>query len=227
MKLAVTSFMLIMALSICNAQTETRMLSDFTSISAAEGVQVELVKGDKVMAKVKVENCELSDVITEVNGRELEIKFKKDFWKWRSNKKAWVTVTYTQLEEIEVSSGANIESEQAIEADELELEASSGGRMYLSVASTALYVEVSSGGLTEVTGSTESQDVEASSGGVYEAYNLDSKEARVEASSGGNCRIFVTQKLDAEASSGGSIRYKGDPQSTSIDSNFSGSVRSS
>ena len=227
MKLLLTTLVIGLLCQISFTQTATRSLSDFSSIDVSEGIHVELVKGNDPKAEITVENCNLSDVVTKVSGDELVVKFDRKFWGWKSNKKAWVTITYQQLDEIEVSSGGDIKSMETLSAVDMEIDASSGGRMDLTIEATSLFVDVSSGGVIEIKGKTNSQDVEVSSGGVYNAFDLESMEADVDASSGGNCRIFVTDNLDAEASSGGSVRYKGNPRNTSIDSNISASIRSS
>jgi hypothetical protein len=49
----------------------------------------------------------------------------------------------------------------------------------------------------------------------------------VEASSAGSVKVSASEELDAHASSGGSIRYRGNPDKSVTNSSSGGSVRKS
>lgn len=206
---------------------DMRSLEDFHEVSAATGVKVILVKSSDTRAKVEVENCDLSDVITEVRSGRLIVKFDDNLsWgRTNRNRKATITVYYKDLEGISVSSGANIRANNAIEANELDLDGSSGGIMELKVASNVLTADASSGGILKITGSTASLDVDVSSGGIFKGYDLKSETADADASSGGVATFSVSKILSADASSGGSIRYRGNPDKIRSNSSVAGSIR--
>ncbi len=207
---------------------ETRSLSSFDEVSAAAGVKVILTAGNETKAVVEVENCEPGEVITEVRNGRLYVKFKdqKGEWKKTRNRKATITVHYRSLNELDVSSGAYMSSANPIRSDDLELGGSSGGQMVVSLESSNVDVDVSSGSIVEIEGTCGDLDFEVSSGGVLRGYELRCRNADGGASSGGVARIHVSESLDAHASSGGSIAYKGNPRKTDIDAGFSGSIKS-
>ena len=211
---------------LCQAQ-ETRNLEAFNEVSAQAGVKVILESGSQNKATIEVENCSPDDVITEVRGDELVVKFKSNLGMRTRGRKATVTVQYAStLEAIGVSSGAHLSANNDIEANDLELGGSSGGMMELTVKAKSLEVGASSGGILNIEGSTDDLEIDVSSGGMFKAYDLTSLSADADASSGGVANFTVTKELSAEASSGGSISYKGKPQSVNIDSGFSGSIKS-
>ena len=206
---------------------ETRNLPDFDEVSAATGVKVILVKSSQTKAKIEVENCDPEDVITEVRGSKLVVKFddKISWTRSNRNRKATVTVYYKAVNAVGVSSGAMIHSDEVIETGNLELDGSSGGIMEFEVNSAALNVDISSGGIIKINGKTESLDIDVSSGGVFKAYDLRSESATADASSGGVASFSVSKTLNADASSGGSIRYRGNPDKVRSNSSSSGSIR--
>lgn len=206
---------------------ETRNLPDFNQVSAATGVKVILVKSSETKANVEVENCDPEDVITEVRGSRLVVKFDDNLGWARSNRnrKATVTVYYKSLTAIGVSSGAMIHSDEVINAANLDLDGSSGGIMEFEVSSSSLNVDISSGGVIRIKGKTDSLDIDVSSGGVLKAYDLTSESATADASSGGVASFGVAKILDADASSGGSIRYRGNPEKVRSNSSSAGSIR--
>ena len=61
----------------------------------------------------------------------------------------------------------------------------------------------------------------------YGAFDLESEEARIDVSSAGDARVFVTKEIDADASSGGSVFYRGNPDKVYIDASSGGKVRKS
>ena len=51
-------------------------------------------------------------------------------------------------------------------------------------------------------------------------------KALVKATSGGTARVLVTEKIDAKASTGGTIYYSGNPKNTLWEETFGGTVKS-
>ncbi len=206
-------------------QTETRSLSSFSEISVGEAINVEIKSGDREEAIVEVRGADLDDVRTDVSGDRLKIHMRdgRNF----SRTDVYVKVTYKYIDEIDVSSAADLVSVGVIEAKDLEVEVSSAGDVEIEVDVEELEVRVSSAGDLEVSGFATRQYVRVASSGDYDAYDLESKEAEVDASSAGDARIFVTESLDADARSGGSVSYRGNPEKVYADSSSGGKVRRS
>ncbi len=217
-------FFLVASLSL-SAQ-ETRNLSDFSAIHAAAGINVVLLADNVSKAVVNIENGELEDVITKVDGNELVVKFKNNSGWGKNNRKATVTVHYKSIDAVEVSSGAHITARNALKSDDLRLEGSSGGRMELDIRAKEVDVDISSGAVVELQGTAVSQKIDVSSGGILKAYELEAQNVNVDVSSGGVARITVNNSLVADASSGGAVTYRGKPGKVDVDSGFSGSVKS-
>jgi hypothetical protein len=221
---------------------ETRSLSSFSRISAQEAIDVFITQGNKEEARIVADNIDLEDVLTEVNGGRLKIHL--DGNKWR-NVDVEVYVTYKSISAISASSAASLTSQEqinasgdfdvdvssagdikaSIKADELSIDASSAGDAELEVDVNEIEANVSSSGDVEVSGSARMQDIEASSSGDYDAYDVESEEVDVSASSGGSIKVNVSEKVDARASSGGNVRYKGSPRYVDVSSSSGGSVK--
>ncbi len=224
--LANTVIGLLITVSLLTAQ-ETRTLEDFDEVSAATGIDVILVESNETKVEIEVQNCEPEEVITKVSGDRLQIKFENNnFWSGSKNRKATVTVHYRELESIDVSSGASISARNIIQSDELEIDGSSGGRLSLEVRAGEMEVDASSGGVLDLEGRAEVLEIDVSSGGVINAYDLIAGSVEADASSGGSLTITAEKSFNGSASSGGSIKYKGDPERVKVDASISGSIRS-
>jgi hypothetical protein len=110
---------------------------------------------------------------------------------------------------------------------ELEVSASSAANVEINVDAGSIRASASSAGEVELDGKAESFEGDASSAGEIDAYDLVAKRVEVDASSAGSIKITATDELDARASSGGSIRYRGNPNKSITNSTSGGSVKKS
>ena len=207
-----------------NAQvSETRSLSSFSSVSMGESINVELVKGSKEEALVEVRGADLSDVLTDISGDRLRIRMdgNRNFRNVTVN----IRLTYVSIDEIDVSSSADLISKGPLVSEDLDIEVSSSGDAILEIEVTNLNIKVSSSGDLDLSGSATYQRVEVSSKGDYNAYDLESEEAELDVSSAGDAYVNVSRRIDAKASSAGSVVDKGNPDKVYGDSSSSGKVR--
>ena len=205
-------------------QSEVRNVGSFKGVKAAEAISVYLKKGDKEAVKVEVTGIDLSNIITEVTDGYLRIHMKSERG-WRSRDQTIkVYVQYVSLSKIAASSASNVFAEGVINSESLEVHASSAANIELNVTTTELKVSVSSAGEVTLEGKAKSFDADTSSAGVINAYNLTTETAEAGASSGGTIKLSVSNGLNARASSGGSIRYRGNPIKTNTNSSSGGSV---
>lgn len=212
--------------SLCFAQErQTRNLSSFSGVKAAEGIDVYLKKGDKESARVEVYGTRLDNVITEVSGNYLKVHMRDEV---RGHVDVKVYVTYVNVDKLSASSAGSIFSEGTIEANSMEISSSSAANIEVSIdVSGEVEISSSSAGEVEVKGKARSLSAEASSAGEIDAYDLEAEIVHAEASSAGSIKVNVTRELRAHASSGGGIRYRGNPDKSNTNSSSGGSVKKS
>jgi hypothetical protein len=205
-------------------QSETRSVGPFKGVKVSEAIDVYLKKGEKESIKVEVSGTSLSNVITELSGSYLKVHMREGNYRNRNVK---VYVTYVNIERISSSSASNVFSEGVVKANTLDISASSAGSVEISLDAESVSLDVSSAGDATLEGKARSLRIEASSAGSVDAYNLESESADASVSSAGSAKIFVSKELDAQASSGGSIRYRGSPLKTNTNASSGGSVKKS
>lgn len=194
-----------------NVITENFNISDdFEGVSAANGWEVILEKGSTISVIVEADENIVDAAEIYVKNNKLKIYCESNIGRATSKK---VFVTYVDdLASISASSGANLTTNQVLKGENLSIDVSSGGHIRTEAIVRNIETDVSSGGHIKITGSTESLDADVSSGGVIYANKLKAKYAVANASSGGAIDLYVTDKLQARASSGGDIDYWGDPK---------------
>lgn len=193
---------------INEANSQKRTVNSFHGIEASAGVQVFITKGDKEELAVSVDDLGYIDQVkTTVSNGMLKITRQGDwkFWNMWKNWNVRVYVSYTSLDELEANSGSSIVGTE--------------------VVLNNLKAEVNSGGQIKLSGKLNSLEVESNSGGNFKGQDLAVVNCKADANSGGNIHVNVTKELSAEASSGGSIRYKGAAMIKNISTGSGGSVK--
>ena len=74
-------------------------------------------------------------------------------------------------------------------------------------------------------GKTQKLIAEATSGSDIKAGNLQAESSHVKATSGADITVNTSKELTAQASSGGDIKYYGDPEKVDKTDSASGSIR--
>ena len=224
-KSVLTLIMLVTVIFIGRAQrTTTRQLDDFSAVSVGEAIKLTLVPGNRNEAKITADNISLDKIETNIFAGQLKIELAGSRYQ---NIAVEIILTYKELEEVSVGSAARTTTKGPIKAEELEISVSSAGFAELEVDVESLDINVSSSGELVLEGKAKSQRVGVSSAGEYMAYDMECGETYVKASSAGSARVTATQKIDARASSAGSVRYKGDPDKVYVNSSSGGSARKS
>jgi hypothetical protein len=203
-------------------KTETRSLSSFSGVKAAEGIDVYLKKGSKESVRLEVSGVELSDVITEVSGDYLKIHMREGRYRDKTVK---VYVTYVKVTKLSASSAANIFSNEVLQVKELSLNASSAASIDVEIDAEKVSAGASSAADIELKGKAGELEAQASSAGEISAYDLVAESVDASASSAGSIKISVTKGISAQASSGGSVRYRGNPERSNTHSSSGGSVK--
>jgi hypothetical protein len=205
--------------------SEERKVENFRGVKVSEAIDVYLKKGDKESVKVEVTGTKLSNVVTEVAGSMLRIHMQSGNYRDRKNVKVYVT--YITLERVSASSASSVFSTGTIKANQFDINVSSAASVEISLEATTTTLSASSAGDIVLQGKSKSLEVEASSAADINCYDFECESINANASSAGDIKINVTKALDAHASSGGSVRYRGNPAKINTGSSSGGSVKKS
>ena len=219
----ILSILLLFVVSSAFAQkTETRKLSSFSSLDAAEGIEVILEKGSPE-ARLEVSGADVEDVVTEVSGSTLNIEMRGNN-NYR-NLDVTVYVKFETIDEVDASSAASVVFKSKLDVSELDLDVSSAAYVQADIDVREVKVDISSSGKVELSGKADELSADISSAANLRASDLVCEEADIDANSAGSAAVHVTGILRAEANSAGKVTYKGDPQKVFADSSSGGKVR--
>ncbi|MEL6812210.1 MAG: head GIN domain-containing protein [Bacteroidota bacterium] len=206
-----------------NVVTEERpVTSDFTAVRGSAGMDVFLTEGNENKIVVEADENLLEIIETEISEGQLKIRATQNIGRSKSQK---VHVTYKKLEKISASSGADVIGNSVVKTEYLTLDSSSGADLEVDVVAREVYADVSSGADLKISGRADKLVADASSGSDLKAMDLEVKICKAEASSGADIVVNVKEEMDGKASSGGDIRYYGNPTAVTVKDGASGSVR--
>ncbi|ANP44531.1 GIN domain-containing protein [Candidatus Viadribacter manganicus] len=191
---------------VSSAHAQTRNLSNFSGVSAADRIHVEVSQGENY--RVEVFGSDASRVQTRVdNDGTLEIRrTNRPFWGETPPIDATVRVTMPTVRRLASSRGA-------------ELTAS-------NIAANSMSLAAAMGGELRVNGTCTNVSAAASMGGSIRAEGFECRDANIDASMGGDARVFASNRFDAAASMGGAVNVSGGGRSSNISTSMGGSVES-
>lgn len=182
---------------------------NFTKINASEGLDVYLTKSTSTAVKVQADDNLQQLIITEIKDGTLFIHTSEAIGKANAKK---ILVNFTELDEINSSSGADIHTTNFIISDNIIVNATSGSDQNLNIEAKHISCSASSGAEIELNGKVESINANASSGAEIDAEKLISQNCTSDASSGAEIELYCTKSINADASSGADISFSGNPK---------------
>lgn len=205
-----------------NVVLESRTVTEpFTKIKATEGLNVYITQGGKESITVEADENLQQLILTEIKDGVLKIHCKEQIGKASSKK---INVNFKSISSLSSTSGSSLYSTNTIASDVLVLKSSSGSSMKVKVNANNLTCDSSSGSSMKLSGITSSLSAEASSGSTIKANDLNAGSSEVSASSGANLTVNSSKALIAKASSGGSVKYYGNPELLETEKSSGGSV---
>jgi len=205
-----------------NAQ-ESFNLTDFNSIKVSGNIEAELIPSST--NKVVITDYDGDFIEWSVKGSFFKIKTKSKWNSWSKKKRFKVQIYFTkELTSVGSSASAAIESSATLKGKQINIDASSGSQIELNCNYEFIDVDASSGASVNLAGTANRQSADVSSGATYEGFSLKCKKTQAEASSGASADVNASESLDASASSGGSIGYRGNPSQVSKNKSSGGSI---
>ncbi|HUH46746.1 MAG TPA: head GIN domain-containing protein [Arenibacter sp.] len=188
-------------------QEENRTVNgDFNAVSASEGLNVYVTQGEAFKILVEADENVIDLIATDLKDGVLRVHTNENIGRATKN----IYVALPKIIALEASSGADMITENAIKAESIDLNASSGADIKITdLRAEKVNADSSSGADIEIGGEVITFSSNASSGSSIKANNMVSNTCRARASSGANITVNVTESLIAEASSGGDIKYTG------------------
>lgn len=205
-----------------NVIKKDRTISEnFNKITVSRGLDVYLTQNGNNSIQVEADENLHEIIITEVEDNTLKIYADNNIASSKSQK---VFVDFKDIQEIVSTSGSDVYSNGLIKADILKFKTTSGSDMELQIDVDVVDCVATSGSDLRLSGTTNKIFAVATSGSDIKARDLIAKNGEAKATSGADIILNTSEELYAKASSGGDIKYYGNPEKITTKGGVSGSV---
>jgi hypothetical protein len=199
---------------VVDADAEVRIISgSFTGVRVSNGIQLYLSKADVEVVAISAREKSYRDAIkTEIENGELHIFYDgARSWNGRSQKLS-VYVAYKNLEQITVSSAANVIIAGTMELPLLNIKLSGASDFKGLINIADLNVKCSGASDMKLSGTAKKMNIECSGASDVNAYNLVVENCTVKASGASDVFITASKEIITNASGASNIFYKGDAE---------------
>ncbi|GAB4023742.1 head GIN domain-containing protein [Spirosoma koreense] len=189
-----------------------RPVSGFTGLSVSSGIDVYLTQGNSEKLTFEVKGVDEDRVISKVERGVLKLYIeRKGLSGWNFGRHNYVKayLTFKQLRTLQASGGADVFGQGSLSFDDLDLDASGGSDVKLTLKANKLNVEASGGADAILQGSARTLNANGSGGADLDARKLMVEVCRANSSGGSDVYVNASQELNMQASGGSDIYYYG------------------
>jgi hypothetical protein len=198
-------------------------LPPFSEISLRISAKVYLEQGEKQSVRIIASAETLEQIITEVKGRTLNIRFPNTniFKRWDPGK-VEIFISVPEINSINISGSGDVLSDD-IKTRILDLLVSGSGNIKIKqLSAEQVNATVSGSGNVDIEDGDVAETLKAriSGSGNIDASGFEAKNVEVQTSGSGNCSVISNGSINARISGSGNVYYSGNP---SIESSIAGS----
>ena len=205
-----------------NVVSKKRTISqDFKEIKISQGLDLYLTQSNDVALSIEADENLHDLIMTEVENNILRIYTTENIRNASSKK---ISLNFTDISIIKATSGSDVNATNTIEVDELELNTTSGADISLDLKVKKLNCNATSGSDIKVSGTADLLVAQATSGSDIKASELEAIASNVKATSGADISVNTSKELTATATSGGDVKYSGNPEKINTSDSSAGSV---
>ena len=205
-----------------NVITADRAISEkISEIKISNALDLYITQSDNQALSIEADENLHNLIITEVVDGTLRIYTSENIGRVTLKK---VMLNIKTISKITATSGSDVYGNNTIKVSSLDLNSTSGADIKLNVKTEALNCHATSGSDIDISGSTVNFVASATSGSDIDASELIAKIADVRVTSGADVDVYSTKVLTAHATSGGDIKYLGNPETINKSDNSTGSI---
>ncbi len=207
-----------------NVTTEQRTVSPFDKIKITGVFTVYLSQGDTESVKVEIDDNLQQYVDVHNSGQTLILSIKKgvDFGKTTENN---IYVTLKDIDRLDISGVCTVKTQTALNCNNLELKVSGVANGELELYCDQLNVGLGGVSNLDITGKTKDFNVKKDGVGSLNAADMKAQNATVRNSGVGSVSVYASEELALNNSGVGSIKYSGDANIKSLNSQGVGRIK--
>ena len=211
-------FIFLLSVSFNNplfAENEERNVPVFTKIALRIPAKLYIKQGDVQSVEITAKSSTLEEIITEVKGRTLNIRFpnKSVFWKNFNPGKIEIHITVPEIDGLSVAGSGDILAKE-IKSLILDLAVSGSGDIVINDLKTKRVTAAISGSGDIIIKDGDVADeltVTISGSGNVDAMGFEASDVSIRISGSGNCSVTSNGNIKGRVAGSGDVNYRGNP----------------
>lgn len=202
-----------------NVTTETTTTGDYDVVSAVGPMDVFLERGTEGTITVEADSNFHEYIEVKTEGNKLILKVKNGI-NLNSRNPIRVTVPFRDLSGLKLTGSGDVETRDAISADNFEAALTGSGDIKLEVNATDSSFKITGSGDMVLKGGSGDVEIKISGSGDFDGRQFKAQDAEVYVSGSGDVKVYANGTLKARVNGSGDITYGGNPN---VDKKVSGS----
>lgn len=216
------------AQTVNDLNAEKRTVGSFHGIDVGTGIELLLTQGTTEEVAVSASKPEFRErIITRIENGILKIFYDSKTGainKTKENKDLKAYVSCKTLDRLHANTGAEVTISGVLQSASLDMEANTGAIIHGQVDLGTLKLDQNTGSKVTLSGKTDMIEAEGSTGSKFTGEDMNTSTCKVEVSTGARFSIHAEKELQAKASTGAVIKYKGAAGIKTVKTNTGGSV---
>ena len=216
------------AQTVNDLNAEKRTVGSFHGIDVGTGIELLLTQGTTEEVAVSASKPEFRErIITRIENGILKIFYDSKTGainKTKENKDLKAYVSCKTLDRLHANTGAEVTISGVLQSASLDMEANTGAIIHGQVDLGTLKLDQNTGSKVTLSGKTDRIEAEGSTGSKFTGEDMNTTTCKVEVSTGARFTIHADKELQAKASTGAVIKYKGAAGIKTVKTNTGGSV---
>ncbi len=214
--------------TINDLNAEKRTVSSFHGIEVGTGIELIIIEGNMEELAVSAATVELRDkIVTKVENGILKIHYENKIGsinKIKESKSLKAYVSYKTLDQLQVTTGAEVKINGVLKASSLDMKVNTGALVNGEVDINTLKVSQNTGSKITLTGKADKLDIDGDTGSKFKGDEMSTSDCNVTVSTGAIVSVRAEKELQVKANTGGSVKYKGNATIRGIKTHTGGSV---
>lgn len=206
-------------ISLQAQELQNRALTAFSKIETSGAVNVFYTHSDSLALSVKAKSNELEKVETKVENGTLYVLTKGNF-----TMPVNVYVKNNQLRQVQSSGASTFKTMNQIKTDSLSFSISSSANVSAQINTIKLKSVQSGASILTLSGTADNYSAELSGASSLKAYELVSKNMDILATGASSSKVYVTDRLKANASGASNIKVRGEVTDISAEATSASSI---
>lgn len=214
--------------TVHDPNAEKRAVGSFHGIEVATGIELTLTQGGQEEVAVSASTPAFRDkIITRVEKGILKIYYETKTGainRKNETKGLKAYVSCRELDHLYASTGAEVEILGVLTGKDLDMKANTGAEIRGKVQLVSLKLDQDTGSKVTLSGQSGKLQAEGSTGSKFTGEDMNAGHCQVQVSTGARVSIRAEKELQVKASTGGTVKYRGNAGIREIKTNTGGTV---